>query len=185
MKKGSDTNKFDTLVTRLAQEFSKIPNFSLTSEDETAKKLFSLIAFRLADISSYADLVYSHFIPSTNKAIADAKKDFIQSQYRHLLKNQNLDFEETLFDTVRLAYVGLFHKLENFMNDLVKLPEMVFSELYETNEPAIKLAKDKYGFDFRDWQQFQITHKINWICNCVKHKDGFPIKQPKPIQFQD
>jgi hypothetical protein len=27
---------------------------------------------------------------------------------------------------------------------------------------------------------FTTTFEINWICNCVKHKDGYPIKTPKP-----
>lgn len=27
---------------------------------------------------------------------------------------------------------------------------------------------------------FKVSEKINWISNCVKHYDGFPIKEPIP-----
>jgi len=177
-------NKFDNLVEKLVQEFSKIPNFELTQTDDLANKMFNLITFRLADISSYKDLVCSHFIPATNKAIYESKIDFHNSRYKAFLKTSQLDFQETLYDTVRLAYVGLFHKLENYINDVIQLPEMILSDLYEIEGTVAKWAKDKFQFDIKDWQQFYITHKINWICNCVKHKDGFPIKVPKPIGFQ-
>lgn len=184
MKKKKTPNKFDSLVERLIAEFIKIPNFDLTSTDEVANKAFNIITFRIAEVTSYKELVCQHFIPATNKSIFDAQKDFQNSKYKFLLKTRDLDFKETLHDTVRLAYVGLFHKLENYINDVIKLPELIFVELYETDGTVVKWAKDKFKFDIKDWQQFYITHKINWICNCVKHKDGFPVKEPKPLSFK-
>lgn len=184
MKKKKSPNKFDTLVERLVAEFVKIPNLDLMSTDEAANKAFNIITFRIAEVSSYKDLVCSHFIPATNKAIFDNKKDFQNSRYKFLLKTKDLDFNETLYDTVRLAYVGLFHKLENYINDVVNIPELIFGQLYDTEGNVAKWAKEKFKFDIKDWQQFYITHKINWICNCVKHKDGFPVKEPKPAEFK-
>lgn len=184
MKKKKIPNKFDTLVERLIEEFIKIPNFDLTSTDEVANKAFNIITFRIAEVSSYKELVCQHFIPATNKAIFEGQKDFHNSKYKFLLKTKELDFKETLYDTVRLAYVGLFHKLENYINDVIKIPDLIFGELYETQGTVAKWAKEKLKFDIKDWQQFYITHKINWICNCVKHKDGLPIKEPKPSRFQ-
>lgn len=177
-------NKFDTLVDKLIQEFIRIPNFDLTQTDENANKIFNIITFRLAEVTSYRDLVCSHFIPATNKAIHESKIDLQNSRYKAFLTASQLDFQETLYDTVRLAYVGLFHKLENYIADVIKLPEIIMGDLYETGGTVYKWAKDKFNFDIKDWQQFYITHKINWICNCVKHKDGFPIKLPKPIGFE-
>ena len=184
MKNKKAINGFDTLVEKLVQEFVKIPNFDLTQTDEVANKMFNIVSFRMADIISYKELVCNHFIPATNKAIFDAKKDFQSSRYKSLLNTRDLDFQETLYDTVRLAYVGLFHKLENYINDVIKLPDLIFGELYETEGTVNKWAKDKFQFDIKDWQQFYITQKINWICNCVKHKDGFPVKLPKPAGFR-
>jgi hypothetical protein len=184
MKKKKPLNKFDTLVERLVTEFIKIPNFDLVSTDEIANKVFNIITFRIADVSSYQELVCQHFIPATNKAIFDFRKDFQNSQYKFLLKTKDLNFNETLYDTIRLAYVGLFHKLENYINDVIKIPDLIFSELYQTEDTVANWAKQKFNFNIKDWQQFYITHKINWVCNCVKHKDGLPIKEPKPIAFR-
>jgi hypothetical protein len=184
MKKKISLNKFDTLVERLVSEFIKIPNFDLVSTDELANKVFNIITFRIADVISYKELVCQHFIPATNKAIFESKKDFQNSRYKFLLTTKNLDFTETLYDTIRLAYVGLFHKLENYINDVIKIPDLIFSELYETEGTVASWAKQKFNFDIKDWQQFSITHEINWICNCVKHKDGLPIKEPKPNRFK-
>ncbi|OQY94023.1 MAG: hypothetical protein B6D37_09820 [Sphingobacteriales bacterium UTBCD1] len=184
MKKKKPLNKFDALVEKLVQEFIKIPNFDLTSSDEVVNRAFNIIAFRIADISSYKELVCQHFIPATNKAIFEGQRDFNNSRYKFLLKTKDHDFKETLYDTIRLAYVGLFHKLENYINDVIQVSEVIFGELYETNGTVTQWAKEKFNFDIRNWQQFSITHKINWICNCVKHKDGLPVKLPKPDRFK-
>ena len=177
-------NKFDILVENLIVEFSKIPNFDLTQTDETANQVFKIISFRMAEITSYKDLVCQSFIPATNKAIFDAKKDFQNSHYKIYLNTKQLDFEETLYETVRLGYVGLFHKLENYINDVIKVSDLIFSSVYETEGSVAKWAKDRFEFDIKNWRQFYITEKINWICNCVKHKDSFPTKEPKPNIFR-
>lgn len=185
MKKKKSVNRFDSLVEKLIGEFTKIPNFDLTQKDEVANIVFNIVTYRMAEISSYKELVCSHFIPATNKAIFESKQDFKNSKYKALVNINDLDFQETLYDTVRLAYVGLFHKLENYISDVVKVSDMIFGNLYETEIPIERLAKEKFQFNIRDWQQFYITHKINWICNCVKHKDAYPVKEPKPACFRD
>lgn len=134
-------------------------------------------------MTSYKELVYRHFVPSTNKAIFDAKQDFQKSKYAHLLKSKEIDFKETLYETTRLAYVGLFHKLENYINDMINIPDLIFGEVFETEGTVANWAKENFNFDFKNWHQFKITNKINWVCNCVKHKDGFPVKEPKPKEF--
>ena len=177
-------NRFDLLVEKLIEEFAKIPNFDLTQTDKVANQIFNRITFRIADVSAYKDLICSHFIPATNKAIFDSKRDFQQSKYKQFLKITDLDFKETLNDTIRLSYVGLFHKLENYINDVIEITDLIFDEIFETEGTVEQWAKEKFDFKIKNWQQFYITHKINWIANCVKHKDGFPIKEPIPIGFR-
>lgn len=172
-------NPFDLLVEKLVEDFSKIPNFDLTQKDETANKLFNTIIFRIADISSFKELVLQHYVPATNKAIFESEQQILQSRYRHLLNISKTDLRETLYQTIRLSYVGLFHKLESFINEVVKMAGLVIEDT--EGEPVDKYAKRKFGFDIRDWQQFFVTHKINWVCNCVKHYDGFPLKSLKPF----
>lgn len=178
-------NQFDSLVENLVQEFTKIPNFDLTQTDEIANKLFNKITFRISDITAYKDLVCSHFIPATNKAIFNSKMDFQKSQYKHYLKTDNIDFKETLHDTIRLSYVGLFHKLENYVNDIVQMANLILDDNENSKISIEKWAKDEFDFSLKNWRQFKTTFKINWIANCVKHKDGFPIKEPIPEEYSN
>lgn len=180
MQRKKQQTQFDALVENLVQEFTKIPNFDLTKTDEIANELFNKITFRISDITAYKDLVCSHFIPATNKAVFISKMDFQQSKYKHYLKATNIDFKETLNDTIRLSYVGLFHKLENYVNDVVEMANLILDDNHKSEISIEKWAKDNFDFNLKDWQQFETTFKINWIANCVKHKDGYPIKEPVP-----
>ena len=184
MKKAPN-NKFDLLIEKLIEGFSKIPNFDITQKDELANKLFNTVSYRIAEITTYKELVIKHYVPETNKAIYNSKKEFQNSKYKHLLNVKEVDFQETIYETIRLAYVGLFHKVENFTNDVIEMTSNLFSEFYEDNNSLNVWTKEKFDFQIKDWQQFKITHRINWIANCVKHKDGFPIKIPKPKEFEN
>ncbi len=146
--------------------------------------MFNMIMFRVSDISSYRDLICNQFIPVVNKTIVLARQDVRASRYKEFLNEKEIAFEETLHDVIRLAYVGLFHKLEAFMEDLLKVPEYLFFDLLNKDVSVDKWVNDKYGFKFKDWRRFYITNRVNWICNCVKHYDGFPLKVPKPAGFE-
>ena len=182
-KRKKNKNEFDALIDNLLQEFSKIPNFDLALLDKSGKSIFDIVGFRMFELHAYRDLVCNSFIPATNKSISDAKSEWFNSKYKTKINISNDDFSETLYETIRLGYVGLFHKLENFVNDVIQIPQLILSDLIEPSSVAT-WAKEKFKFDIKDWQQFYITHKIIWICNCVKHKDGFPLKDPKPFEFE-
>jgi len=184
MKKNTRINKFDQLVESLVEAFLKIPNFDLTQHDEEAKKAFNTVSFRIAEISSYKELICGHVIPATNKAIYDSRQLFLQSKYKTFLNVQGLEFNETLYDTVRLAYVGLFHKIESFVNDIIQMVDMLYKTENSSSQTIAQWVKSRYNIDFKDWQQNGIIYKINWVCNCVKHKDGYPIKEPKPLSYR-
>ena len=177
-------NSFDTLVEKLMEGFSKIPNFELTKKDELANTLFNVVSYKIADIISYKDLVVKHYIPATNKAIFTSKEEIRNSRYRYLLDLKTIDFNESLYETIRLSYVGLFHKLENYTNDVQGMTEKLFPEKDQSGKSLNTWAKEKFDFQLKDWQQFTIVHKINWIANCVKHRDGYPTKEPKPKGYE-
>ena len=173
-------NKFDLMVAHLASEFSKISNLDLITTDPDGKKAFNLVIFRLSEIISYKELISNHFVPATNKAIVDSKNDILRSMYRHFLDIKSMDFSESLHDTLRLAYVGLFHKIESFIGSLEEIGNILFSEDGTYKRNVMEWAKKSYKFDFKDWSRFDVIHKIYWICICVKHYDGFPLKKPLP-----
>lgn len=55
------------------------------------------------------------------------------------------------------------HKLENFINDVAQLPDLIFGELFQTNGTIANRAKGKFSFEIKNWTQFYVVHKINWI----------------------
>jgi hypothetical protein len=178
-------NSFDSLVDNLTQTFKNIPNFDLMINDEAGNKIFQIIAFRLSEIISYKTLVSEIIILNAKKEIIKSKNIIRSSHYSSILNNPNIDFEESIHEIVRFSYVGLFHKYENFINDLIKIPDILFGDIFDTPGTVEEWAKEKFGFKIKDWNQFKITHKVNWISNCTKHKDGYPIKLPRPQCFEN
>ena len=176
-------NRFDLLIEELYSEFSQIPNFQLIQEDENIKQMVSSIIFRIAEVSSYKSLVSSYYIPATNRAIVESKNDLKQSKYRAILNDSVINFKETLYETIRLFYVGLFHKFENYVNDVIQFSNMILLEEFEI-ESSIADWTGRFGFGMKNWELFNEVHKVNWIANCVKHKDGFPVKDNPPLCFK-
>lgn len=93
---------------------------------------------------------------------------------------------ENYFETVRLGYVGAFHKYESFIKSIIPLMDEFFNDLdFDENFlPITDYLKSEFGFEIaRHTHNFRITKKINWISNCVKHYDSYPIKEPIPTMF--
>ncbi len=186
MTKKQGANKLDTLIENLSKEFSKIPNFELTQTDSNANRVFNLVLRKFTEIHDFKTLFISYYIPSSNKAIVEAKREISNSSYRNLINISNEQLKENLYDTIRLGYVGLFHKIENFVNDILKETNRLYNKL-EENENNISIEdffKKNYNFKFNDWKRDRRIEKINWISNCVKHYDGFPLKEPKFEYFE-
>ncbi|MES2006320.1 MAG: hypothetical protein V4450_17510 [Bacteroidota bacterium] len=179
-KSKKKVNPFDVLIEKFVAEFQKVPNFDLLQKENSGRKMFNLLMFRLADLSSYKDLVINYYIPATNKAIADSLALMAESKYKALLNYDRGELYDTLHQTIRLAYVAVFHKLESFMNEVVQFGDIIF-EGDKDGETLEQFSKRVFNFWFRDWKQFLITDKINWIANCVKHHDGYPRKEPRPL----
>src|SRR4051812_3200118 len=106
-------NRFDRLTDQLIESFSKIKNIDLLTTDKTGNQLFNIVAYRISDISSYKDLVVHHFVPAVNKAIVESETQIRNSRYKSVFNITRSQLKETLHDTIRLSYVGLFHKLES------------------------------------------------------------------------
>lgn len=184
MGKRKRLNQYDVLVESFIREFSKVKNFHLTQDDPVGKQVFNTLSFRIADFHSYKQLVCGSYIPAANKAIVQAKDEVRRSKYKGLSRITDEQFRETLNETVRLAYVGLFHKLESFVKETVEIADLIFAESAGPDFSIIKYAKDTYDFQILPcWLDFHTFHKINWVANCTKHYDGYPLKDKRPIEF--
>ena len=83
-------------------------------------------------------------------------------------------------------YVPLLKKAfirSDYLNDLINLYDYILSSQNIEGGTITEWANKRFSFKIRDWQLIKPLHKINWICNCVKHKDGYPIKEPKPKEL--
>lgn len=185
-KNNSKDNPIDRLVEELSTNFSKINNFDKLQESDEGKRLFDLIIKSISEMENFQILFLNYYIPSANKSISDSWNQLSNSKYKHLLNISKEELKENLYETIRLGYVGLFHKYESYLKSLVDATNFLLKELNEENNllSIEEYCKKEFNIDiFKSHHKFTITKRINYISNCVKHWDGFPVKKPIPSEF--
>jgi hypothetical protein len=186
-KKKKRSNRFDLLIDSLNVEFSQIPNdINILQSDPKGKDLFIFVIKRCSEIQSFKQLFLKYYIPASQKSAADLLNEIQKSKYRNSIVLTQEDLKENLYETIRLGYVGLYHKYENYINELIDKAEDLFRPLYQDNT-SIKLkefSKKEFNFVIVNTKNSKTIERINWICNCVKHRDGYPNKNPKPEGFE-
>lgn len=170
----------DQVIESLAQEFSKIPNFDLTQTDPEANRLFNFILRKATEITAFKGLFLSHYIPATNRAIAEAKIEIKKSFYRSIIKTTDDEMKENHYEIIRLGYVGLFTKIENFHKELIV--EIDYA-LNEGKGDLRSFIEKKFEYNFKNWHWDSTVKKINWINNRVKHDGSYPNDDP-PFQLR-
>jgi hypothetical protein len=174
-------NSIDLYIDLLTANFSKINNFHLLQETEEGKHLFDLIVKTNADLNSLQGLFLNYYIPAANKSIAESWSQISKSTYKHLLNLTKDDLKDNLYETIRLGYVGLFHKYEAYLKALVKATDFLLQEINDMSDLlSIKdYCKKEFGIDiYKSHHHFYITSRISYISNCIKHYDSHPIKKP-------
>jgi len=174
-------NSIDLLIENLQKEFSKIPNFELTQNIPLGKKLFDFVVRFVSEFQSYQDLFVQFYLPASLKSIQTFKRELKFSKYKQFFNLTEDEYKENSFETVRLGYVGAFHKYESFLKNLIPMMDEFFKEIDFNNKflPITEYLKSEFDVELKKiTHNFPITRKINWICNCVKHYDGYPIKEP-------
>lgn len=176
-------NPIDSLVESLSKQFSQIPNFNLTQEDEMGNKMFNFVIKHSSEIVAFKNLFIHYYLPAATKSSQDFQRDLKFSKYRHLIKVENITLKDNYYETIRLGYVGAYHKYETYLKELILTMNDFFKELdfqnkfLEINNYSMKV----FQIDIKkSINSFSISEKINWVCNCVKHYDGYPIKEPIP-----
>lgn len=187
MKK-NNLNKFDTLIDNLSENFSKVSNFNKLQETNEGRKLFNTIVKTISDFESFQSLFLHYYIPASNKSISDTWNQVSKSKYKSLINITKEDLKENLYETIRLGYVGLFHKYESYLNILVESVDFLLKDLNTENNlfGIDEYCKKEFNIKItKSHHLFSITKKINYISNCVKHYDGLPIKNPIHEEFID
>lgn len=177
------TNRYDKFIETLADSFSKIPNFNLTQEEEKGKYLFNFVTKRLAEIQAFKFLISNYYLPAASRATIEGLKEIKKSKYSHLINLTREDLKENYHETVRLGYIGAFHKFENFMRELVSSAEYLISDIETDNNSLEDYTKKEFNYRIIDWKNYPTVSRLNWICNCIKHYDGYPLKNPVPKTY--
>ncbi|WP_432410404.1 hypothetical protein [Rasiella sp. SM2506] len=179
-------NSIDLIIEKLSESFAKIKNFGLLQDSEEGRRLFDLIVKSTAEMESFQSLFLNYYIPASNKSIFDSWTQISNSKYKHLLNINKDDLKDNLYETIRLGYVGLFHKYESYLKALVDATNFLLKEMNEISNllPVEKYCQKEYGVNiFKSHNHFAITSKVNYISNCIKHYDGLPIKEPIHKEF--
>lgn len=180
-------NSFDDLVDRIIGALGKVENFHLMAEGEHGQKFLKLSVIRQAEIRDFKILFVSHFIPKASQLYVETRNAVMKSKYKNTVHITEDQMKENVYETIRLGYVGMFHKYEAYVTDLIECGELIIEEMssreisledYVFKKFGHQISKEKGKYDF------PIIQKLNWICNSIKHCDGCPYPKYKPIEFQ-
>ena len=180
-------NTIDVLIEKLTIGFANTKDFGLLQETEEGQKMFDFIVKSISDMETFQSLFLNYYIPASNKSITDNWTQITKSKYKHLLNISKDDLKDNLFETIRLGYVGLFHKYESYLTALVTATDFLMKEVKEENNLlSIKgYCQKEFSVNiFKSHKKFPIISRINYISNCIKHYDGFPIKEPIHNDFE-
>jgi hypothetical protein len=178
-------NKYDIFIDNLTKNFSGIKNFHLTQEEGAGKTLFDFVVKSFAELNSAKALFVNYYIPTAAKATSDDIKELNKSKYKSLINLSDLELKENYYETVRLGYVAVYHKYEIFIKQLLINAEAVYAEISNKNVTLENYIEKTFQFKILDIKYSPNLHRINYICNCTKHYDGFPRKTYPPKEFEN
>ncbi len=170
-------NYFDKFI----DEFMKIPNIELIKTDEYAKIQHKFLIDEFSSLYDIKILFLEHYIPAAKKHVENSKKEYRKSKYYSDIKKLLHYVDESYYETIRLGYVALFHRYESFIHNLLKVNIKIYELPFKDEKEFDKYLKEEIKFNlFRNYRIIKPLHEINWICNSVKHCDGYPNPKNKP-----
>jgi len=180
-------NSIDTIIDRLKFNLSKVEGFNKLFENQLGEDFYHYIIKVQFELKSFESLFLQYYIPASRKSIVDFKRELKFSKYKNEFNLSNEELKENYYETIRLGYVGISHKFESYIKNLIKLTDE-FSKLTDFDNnllPIVNFTKKHFNRDLNKISDLNsTTKKINWICNCVKHYDGLPVKEPVHYLFQ-
>lgn len=181
MKKKKQKNPVDEMLESIIEKVGNIPNIEMIHTDVLAKRMFEFSVKRFGGIINYKHQVSVIVVPALNRSGVETKNHIRTSQYKVLQPLLMDEVEENAHEMIRILYTGMFHKYENFMRELVELSNEMVKDL---GRPDVnKYAKDNFGQALIDWQKSNALYRINWLTNCIKHYDSFPVKEKPPKEY--
>jgi hypothetical protein len=184
-------NHLDDYFEKIINVIAKTPGSHLLYEDEeTHHFFFKVLMTRMLEIRTLSFLYSTTVLTSVDSSINSTLLEFNKSKYKKQIDNTEFINEVKALkpEFIRQGYVIAFHKFEVFAKTL----QDVFKEKAKKFDKYSNISFDKYSettFDIciiNHWYKFNRLHIIQFISNCTKHSDGYPIsKYPKPEIFEE
>lgn len=176
MKKKT-VNGFDNIFEAVFNAIIKTKNYHLVIDSKETTELLTFFLQHILDINNYHILYKHSFIPAANKSVFITKAQYAQSKYKSMINATQLDLKENLYETVRLGYVGLAHKVEGFTKAVRRSNELI-KKAYEIelDYDVVEYIKRFVGVDFLNPIEIRSLNKIRIISNAVKHNSGYAQK---------
>lgn len=177
-------NPIDKQLEDFLRSISANPDLKKVLTDKELTKVYIFLVKKVYDLGNFCDLYLTTIIPNQLKHIRKLNLYSQKSFYLNLFDKPK-SFDDDIFEITRLGYIHLFHKYESFTKELVRfLNQYLSNKFNEQISIDSFLKKSLMGCNFfqRD-NQPPTLGKINWICNCVKHRDGYPTLPDRPSEF--
>ncbi|MBD2716792.1 hypothetical protein KBK19_17235 [Microvirga sp. STR05] len=177
--KKKPVNAIDNLIDAVAGTILQGKNSDLFLREPENLRLLDFFIRHIADLQNFIGLFKTHYLPAANKSTVDARKQVASSKYKSFFDLTDEDLKENVYETVRLGYVGLYHKLEIFVEGVGNQRSVIKETYLEDDEEykfenIFKFLHSEFGLLRTDLKK-DINPKINrirLICNKVKHDDG-------------
>jgi predicted nucleic-acid-binding protein len=181
-------NSFDLIVDKLITALNNVKDFQLMAESEHGKRFVNLSVIRQAEIREFKTLFVSHFIPKASMLYVETRNNYLKSKYKGKIFLSEDQLKENVYETIRLGYVGMYHKYESYVTDLIQCAELNFSEMDTGISSLEKYVKENFSHELskkKGKYDKPIIQKLNWIADSIKHFDGFPKPDYKPKYFEN
>ena len=115
----------------------------IIAEVPTAINLYTALVRKLAELRELRNLIVRDFLPAVIKSIAESNTELFKSKYKSIIlaNTPSEGMKENYNETIRLGYIALYHKFENFNAILIKEVDNHFEEAYEKKESFKAFAK--------------------------------------------
>ena len=178
MAKTKRVNAIDNLIDVVAKTILNVKTANLVLEDPDSLRFLDFFIKHTIDLQRYIGLFKIHYLPAATRSTFEAKKQIASSKYKSYLNFTKEDTRENVHETILLGYVGLYYKLESFVEGLGN-QRQVIKETYLSDED--KHYEDFFKFLLSEFDLLRTDLKkdvnprisrIRLICNKVKHDDG-------------
>lgn len=176
--------EFDKSLERLIASMSSEGMREVFSDDKASLFFSQLIRLRM-ELSSIYYTFLADYIPIAEKSCLEMKESYSKSEYTDLLKIDDELIMDSLYEIVRLGYIALSHKYESYVKGVIKAYDDYYSDFWTDNLSLNEFINKKFGLNLVSEKHItHYNHKFNWVANCTKHYNGFPLKNDPPLVFK-